>query len=197
MYKNRIKAFILASCAFAVMTPAAFAASDSTSVTVTGGTLAFTADPLVGNFAGVTLSGVDQTTTANLDDFEVNDSTGSGNGWKITVQATQFTETAATIPVGGTATTLPLNSLKLPVPRVAADGTTSPSPSISIAQATAIDASSAVKIASAAVNEGMGKYDFDDGTAAAGIPLTLTLKPATTYAVTYASTATITLASAP
>lgn len=195
MFKHRLKAFILATCAFTVMAPAALAA-DTTSVAVSGGSLDFTAIPLAGDFAAVTLNGSNQTTTANLDDFQVNDSRGTGDGWKITVQASQFTETSATIDVGANAKTLPTSSLTMGAPRVTADGTTSPLPSITTGPYT-LDAGSAVKIASAAVNAGMGKYNFDDGTTAANIPLTLALKPATTYAVTYSSNATITLATAP
>ncbi len=196
MFKHRIKAFLLATCALALMTPTALASGHDTSVTVSSGSLVITTAPTVANFTAVTLSGVDQTTTAILDDFEVNDSRGTGAGWNVTTQATQFKEVDALGAYVTGGKTLPTGSLKLAQPAVAQDGTTSTSPTITAGPYT-IDASSAVKFASSAVDTGMGKYDFSDGTAAAGIPLTLTLKPATTYAKTYKSEVTITLASAP
>ncbi len=68
-------------------------------------------------------------------------------------------------------------------------GTTSTLPSITAGPHT-LDAGSAVKIASAAVDTGMGKYDFSATT------LSLTV-PASAYAKTYRSDVTITVASTP
>jgi len=64
MFKTRIKSVILATCAFAIMSPAAFAA-DETSVTVQGGALSIT-NPAADNFAGVTFKTTSQTDTAAL-----------------------------------------------------------------------------------------------------------------------------------
>ncbi len=192
MIRNLVKPFALAAVALALLAPAA-SAQDTTNVTVTGGSLAITAAPLVSDFTAVTLNGTAKTTSAALDDFEVNDARGTGAGWNVTVQATQFADPA---PAAGTvAKSLPAGSLTMAAPAVAQDGTTSANPTISAGPYT-IDNGAAVKIASAAANTGMGKYDFSDGTAAAGIPLTLQIA-ANTYATTYQSTATITLASAP
>jgi hypothetical protein len=175
--------------------PAAIAA-DATGVTVTGGTLSITVDPVVGDFTGVTLDGTAKTTTATFAGFEVNDARGSGAGWNVTVQGTQFAEYDSTLNAGagGLVTggkTLAPNSLSLAVPTVAPDGTTSTRPAITDGPYT-IDAASAVKIASAAADTGMGKYDFTQ----AATPLTLSI-PSTAYAKTYRSTVTVSTVTGP
>ena len=163
-------------------------ASDATDVTVTGGTLTITADPTVPNFTGVTLNGTAQTTTATLTTFEVNDARGSGAGWNVTVQGTQFKEHDGTIYVVS-GKTLAVGSLSMAEPTVAQDGTTSASPSITSGPYT-IDDASAVKIASAATDTGMGKYDFSSTT------FTLSI-PAKTYATTYRSDVTVSVTTGP
>lgn len=175
--------------------PSAFAA-DATDVTVTGGSLGITVDPTVGNFTAVTLDGTAKTTTASFDGFEVNDARGTGAGWNVTVQATQFAEwdSALNAGAGGYVTggkTLAQNSLSLAAPTVAADGTTSAAPSITAGPHN-VDAASAVKIASAATNAGMGKYDFTQATT----PLTLSI-PTSAYAKTYRSTLTVSTVTGP
>ncbi len=177
-----------------VQTPA-FAA-DATDVTVSGGSLGITVDPTVGDFSAVTLDGTAKTATASFANFEVNDARGSGAGWNVTVQATQFAEWDSTLNsgAGGYVTsgkTLAQNSLSLAAPTVAADGTTSAVPSITAGPYN-IDAASAVKIASAAADAGMGKYDFTQ----AGTPLTLSI-PTSAYAKTYRSTVTVSTVTGP
>ena len=180
---------VAATAMLAGSTTVAFAA-DTADVTVTGGSLAITVDPTVGDFTAVTLDGTAKTTTATFDGFEVNDARGSGAGWNVTVQATQFAEWDPTLNAGAggfvaSGKTLAANSLSMAAPTVAADGTTSAAPTLSTGPYT-VDAASAVKIASAATNAGMGKYDFTQ----AGTPLTLSI-PSTAYAKTYRSTLTV------
>lgn len=175
--------------------PAAFAADDA-NVTVTGGTLGITVAPTVGDFAGVTLDGTAKTTTASFDNFEVNDARGTGAGWNVTVQATQFAEWDSTLNAGAGGyvpggKTLAQNSLSMAAPTVAADSTTSAVPSITVGPYN-VDAASAVKIASAAADTGMGKYDFTQ----AGTPLTLSI-PTSAYAKTYRSTLTVSTVTGP
>lgn len=177
MFKSRIMAGILTLGVFAAMAPAAFA-SDGTSVTVTGGALSIT-NPAAADFAGRSITGLDQTTTAALATFSVSDLTGSGAGWNVTAQASTFTGVSHNLAVG---------SLSMSQPTVASPNTASPDPTIATGPYT-ID-NGAVEIASAAIDEGMGTYDFSATT------LTLAL-PADVYADVYASTVTVSVVSAP
>jgi hypothetical protein len=179
MFKNLIKSSALAFAALTLMTSAAFA-SDGTTATVTGGSLSILTDPTATNFAGKSITGADQTTDADLDAFSVADLRGSGAGWHVTAQASNF---------NGTNHNLAAGSLSMSEPTVDANGTNSADPSILTGPYT-IDSGSAVPIASADTNEGMGTYDFSATT------LTLSL-PADVYADTYASTVTISVVTAP
>ena len=169
---------------------AAFAAEDDTNLNVTGGSLTIT-DPAVGDFEGVALDGHATTTTATADGFSVTDATGSGDGWKVNVSATRFAEWSGTAYVQD-GHQLPTSSLSLAQPTVLADGTTSAAPSIAEGPY-AIDSGSAIPIASAAADAGMGEYDFSQ----AETPLTLSLPAATTYAVQYHSTVTFDVVTGP
>ncbi|HUR18392.1 MAG TPA: WxL domain-containing protein [Acidimicrobiales bacterium] len=169
--------------------PSAFA--DDANVVVTGGSLGITTAPLAGNFAGVTLDGTAKTTTASFDNFEVNDARGSGDGWNVTVQATTMAEHDGSDYVAS-GKTLPADSLSLATATVVADGTTSGAPTMTAGSYSLT--TSAVKIASAAVDAGMGKYDISF----AGTNADLTLSvPSNAYAKTYRSDLTLTLASTP
>jgi WxL domain surface cell wall-binding len=181
---------VAASTVFAAaQMPAAFAVDD-TNVVVTGGSLSISA-PAVGNLTGVTLDGTAKTTTATFAAFSATDARGSGAGWNVTVQATQFAEHNGTIYVASGAT-LPTSSLSMLAPTVAkSDGTSSAVPSIT-AGPYAIDAASAVKIASAAADgTGMGSYSFTQGGS-----LTLSV-PASAYAKTYRSDVTVSVVTGP
>lgn len=171
---STIAAGTLLTTAFA---PGAFA--DQTSATVTGGALSMT-EPLASDFAGRSITGAAQTTTAALDAFSVSDFRGTGAGWSVTAQATQFD--------GGT-NDLAAGSLSLSQPTVAANGTTSTAPGVT-AGPYQIDNGAAVKISSAPENTGMGKYDFSATT------MTLAL-PAAVFAGTYTSTVTVSILSVP
>jgi hypothetical protein len=168
------------------MTPAH--AADAADVTVSGGSLSMTS-VTVGNFAGVTLDGIAKTTTATVDPFSVTDARGTGAGWNVTMQGTQFKEHDGTAYVTG-GKTLPLNSLSLSALTVAANGTTSPSPS-TLSVSGVDNTTGAVKIATAAVDTGMGQYDFT-GTNKLSLSV-----PASAYAKTYRSDITVTVVSGP
>ena len=186
MFKQKlVTAAALAAMVTAMALPAA--ASD---VAVSGGSLAFTATPAAADFTAVTLDGTAQTTTAAVEAFEVNDARGTGDGWNVTVQASQMTEwdTAGGAYVAS-GKTLPTSSLAMSAPTVAADGTTSTAPSVTAGPYT-IDSGSAVKVASAAGDTGMGKFDFSATT------LTLSV-PASAYAKTYRSDVTVSLNTGP
>lgn len=169
---------LVTAAALSLMVVAPALAADQATATVTGGSLSIT-NPLAADFDAKNITGVDQTTTAALDAFSVSDLTGTGAGWHVTAQAVTFT---------GVSHSLAPSSLTLTAPTVASPDTTSPDPTIAAGPYT-IDGS-AVQIASAALNTGMGKYDFGATT------LTLSL-PADVFADAYTSTVTISVVSAP
>ena len=158
--------------------PAMAQVGDGTTATVTGGSLSIT-NPLAADFEGRSITGVAQTTTAALDAFSASDLRGTGAGWHVIAQASQFTAGAKTLAGG---------SLTTPALTVAANGTTSASPTMA-AGPYVLD-SGPLQIASAALNAGMGKYDFSAST------LTLAL-PADVFAGAYASTVTVSVVTAP
>jgi hypothetical protein len=143
-----------------------FAATSGTTTAtlgVQGGSLSITAPAVTTDFGNITLTTGSQVANASIGTLSVVDATGSGAGYKVMVQASQFTEVT---PGGGwaggtSAKTLPLSSLKLGVPSsvTAVGGTTSPAPAVQIGAATVIDSGSQVKLLSAAVGNGMGSYD--------------------------------------
>jgi hypothetical protein len=143
----------------------------------TSGTLGIT-NPLGADFAGVTLIGANQTTTAVLASFVVSDLRGTALGWHVTAQAAQF--------AGTTGHPLALNSLSMSAPDVTGPGTL---PAIMAGPYT-IDLADPFKIVSAPVGTGMGAYSFSATT------LTLAI-PASAYAGTYNSTVTISVITAP
>jgi hypothetical protein len=179
MFTKQFKALGMAVCAFALLVPMAAMASDGTGLIITGGSLTMT-NPTVSNFEGVTLDGQATDTTADLDAFSVTDATGSGAGWHVTVQAGQFV---------GPNHSLATSSLTMSKPSVTANGTTSTAPSVTSGPYT-IDVATPVQFTSAAVNTGMGEYDYGQTL------LTLSL-PANVFAETYTSTVTLDVNSAP
>jgi hypothetical protein len=145
-----------------------------TSPTCAPGVLSIT-NPLTADFAGKSITGAAQTTTAALNAFSVSDLTGSGSGWHVTAQASRFTGVDRQLAAG---------SLSMSAPTIAPAGpTVVPGPTV-------IDNGAAAQIASAAPGAGMGVYDFSATT------LTLAL-PAGIYADVYASTVTISVVSGP
>ena len=169
-----VAAGTLLATAFA---PGAFAA-DGTTATVGGGALSIT-NPLVADFAGRSITGAAQTTTAAMDAFSVSDLTGSGAGWHVIAQASQITTGTRTLVAG---------SLSTPALTVASPDTTSADPTM--ATGPYVLDNGPLQIASAALNAGMGEYDFSAST------LTLAL-PADVFAGAYASTVTISVVTAP
>jgi len=204
---RKLGAFIAAATLMALTTVEASAAGGSTSFTTTAGTgLTLNSGAVPGSFGSITLNGQVQTLFTTLSSYTASDSTGTGSGWNITFQATQFACTVGTgtnkCPTGGNS--LPAGSLLMAPPTVACDASSScgglaAAPTISISSNTGIDAASAVKVASAAASTGMGTYDFTTGLvdATAGHDLKLTV-PSSVYAgTTYNSTLTVSIGTSP
>lgn len=187
--RNRVAVGLITCATLWAMATSHAVASDPTDLPLVGGSLVLTAEPTAPNFSSITMDGTAKTGTVTLSTFEVNDARGSGAGWSVTVQATRFAEHNGTIYVIG-GKQLPVNSLSMTAPTVAADGTSSAAPSITAGPYT-MDSGSATKIASAAVDSGMGKYDFGATTLTVSVP-------ANAYAGrTYRSDLTVTVATGP
>jgi WxL domain surface cell wall-binding len=170
------------------------------SPTITGGQLDVSNTSLPTITSSVTLDGHDTTLTVSIP-LTVNDPTGTGAGWKLQLATTQFHATAATLPfrtiptnattftsvtgvacgTGSTcsAPTSTVGSVTVPVAAATSDGTT-----ISFGSATA------TSIYNAATNTGMGINGLTAG-------FTVHLPANTTYAGSYTSAFTETIASAP
>jgi len=188
--RKKAAAVTVAAALSAALVPAAHAADD-TNVTVNGGSLSIT-NPAVGNFAPVTLDGSAKGTTATMDNFSATDARGTGDGWNVTVQATQFKEHNGTSYVD-LGKQLPQNSLQMAAPNVAkSDQTSSAEPQITTGPYT-IDAAAAVKIASAGSGgPGMGSYNFSNPSNSLALSI-----PASTFAKTYRSDVTVSIVSGP
>ncbi len=156
--------------------PAAAATQeDKTQFSVTAGSLSFSAAPALPALSSITLSGQAQTTNTTMTNFGVADATGSGSGWNVTVEGQSGTKKSAVFAqycpkatcgadaegyVGGGAS-LVANSLTLNstgASFAAQNGSTGAAPTLQCSTACNVDHASAVKIASAAVNGGMGTW---------------------------------------
>jgi hypothetical protein len=109
-----------------------------------------------------------------MDEFVVKDLRGTGDGWHVTVQATQW-KCTATVSKGCTVgtSTIPQGSLFMDVPVITCDPSEScagPSqlPTLKMTGALAIDVASPVTVASAPVNTGLGTYKFTPRTDVCG-----------------------------
>ncbi|HYB25512.1 MAG TPA: WxL domain-containing protein [Solirubrobacteraceae bacterium] len=162
----------------AIMPVGAWAATsnDQTQFSVTGGSLSFSAAPAMPTLTAITLNGQAQTTNTTMTNFTVQDATGSGSGWNVTVNgnsntgkspvfkqycpnATCGTDSGPGYITGGQ--TLSANSLTLASTGAsfsAQNGSTGTAPTLQCSSACNVDSASAVKIASAAVNAGMGTW---------------------------------------
>lgn len=180
-----IMAAIAVSAAAALGPASVFAATDTTAVTITGGSLVYTTPLTAGDFPAATLTGLQQVESANISPYTVTDSRGGSAGWNLTVAASQFTTGTTTLPAGSllmalapvsTTTTGNLGIAPVPV------------------ATTAIDNATTQKFVTAAAVAlgGAGAWTFSPSVGA----LTLTIPPAVAPG-TYTSTITTTLATGP
>ncbi len=151
---------------------------------VTGGTLSMSATdaPAV----SATLNGTDQTPTDPFN-IDVNDATGSGSGWNLQITSTTFS-TGGTTPK-----TLSTSASSISAVSTVCDAGTCTAPTSNITLPVTVPAGAtapaAVKFYNATANTGMGDFT-----------VTPTFKvsiPANTYAGSYSSTVTLSVASGP
>ncbi len=176
--------FLSLCLGLALSSTSAFADSVTGTATLTGGSLteASSAAPSV----SATLNGTDLTRTYTLPITDT-DSTGTGNGWNMTITSTQFTTG------GGSPNTLPTGASTITgVTSSCATGTCiAPTNAItySMALPAGATAPTAVKVFNAAANTGMGQFTIT--------PTVSVAIPASSYAGTYTSTITLAIVSGP
>ena len=175
--RGLVATLALLAAGLATVSPAAAATvEDKTSFSVTAGALSFSTSPAMPTLTSVTLNGEAQKTNTTMTNFGVADATGSGAGWNVTVNGQSGSEKSAVfaqycpnatcgsdskgyVPSGAT---LPANSLTLSstgASFVAQKESTGTAPELKCtASACNVDSASAVKIASAALNAGMGTW---------------------------------------
>ena len=172
------RAVILGVVASLSVAATAQAATDDTSVALTGGSIVLT-PPTFGDFPGATLDGSAGSQAATASDWSVNDSRGSGLGWEVSMSASSLSTG------GGTPIIMTGAVLTIAEP----DATPVDETNASTAPTTlGGDISTGVKVADANANEGLGDWDLAQG----ATDLSLAT-PANARAGTYTSTITTTL----
>lgn len=182
-----IKRILAVGAVLAVLaTTAVMASAESATVTVSAGTLSLTTNAVA--LPGITLTGLDQTTatTAGDDTFNTTDGRGSGAGYNVTIDTTDFTDTGKTIDTGTGDFDISLQDSDIVVV-----GGNPTKPTSSVAALTDIPESpaAALKVLSAAVSAGQGSYDWD--------PVFSLTVPGASDAGSYSATITLTVASGP
>jgi WxL domain surface cell wall-binding len=150
-------------------------AEDKTQFSVSAGALTFSTIPAMPTLTSVTLNGAAQTTNTTMTNFGVDDATGSGSGWNVTVEGQSGTGKSAVFAqycpkakcgsdsegYVGAGQTLSANSLTLNSTGAsfsAQSGTTGTAPTLQCSSACNVDHASGVKIASAATSAGLGTW---------------------------------------
>lgn len=153
--KNKIKLLSLSAILTLGLSSNVYAATSGTTpgqVTLQSGTMDITAPATTVNLGSITVDSTSKTVSANLSNMTVVDNRGTGEGWNVTVSASQFTQTSGVTPLK-----LPTNTLKLNgVGTISQTIGTSGGPTATTAPWT-ID-TGAVKVLSAAANKGMGTF---------------------------------------
>jgi hypothetical protein len=167
---------VCAVCAFGSTPVLGATQNDQTQFSVIAGSLSFSTVPGLPTLSGVTLNGQAQTTTTQMSNFAVADATGSGSGWDVTVAGLTGAGNSAVFkqycPTGGgcgtdpqgyvtAGATLPANSLTLGsvgASFAAQNGSTGTAPTLQCSSACNVDSASVVKVASAALDAGMGTW---------------------------------------
>jgi hypothetical protein len=184
------------ACAVAALSPAVAAAEtkeNTTQFEVAAGTLKFVTAPVAPTLGSVTIKGEAQTTHGTMNNFSVQDATGSGAGWNVTVQGQTGTGKSAvfkqycleaacgTVGYVSGGAELPANSLTLNSTSASftgEDGSTGTAPTLACASGCNVDHASGVTIAEAAASAGMGTWGttgFTSSSLSLSTPSTLKL----------------------
>src|SRR5947209_122165 len=150
--------------------------NDQTQFSVTAGSLSFYTAPAMPTLSSVTLNGTAQTTNTTMTNYAVQDATGNGSGWNVTVNGNSGAGKSAVfkqycptvggcgadpqgyVSSGGTlaADSLTLNSTSASVVAQSGTGTTGTAPTLQCGSGCFVDNATAVKTTSAASGAGMG-----------------------------------------
>lgn len=152
---------VVAFCPFISTQALSSSTTQSLHVGIESGDLSLTPPMVKSNFGKLKLNGSVQVLTATLDDINITDATGTGEGWRLMINAKQFTDKKREVE-------LPLHSLLFsrPLQITPNEGVDSPPPTIIQNNAFTIDSKNYHTILRALKNEGMGSYKltFSDPT---------------------------------
>lgn len=177
--KKQVLALFAIAAVLALAAVVAFA--ESASVTITGGSLTSTAANVT--LSGVTLDGTDQTATSTADSWGINDARGTGAGYCVTIDSTDFSDGSHTIDISQTDEEFLIVISDGDTVTNAGDDTNKPASQVTSNTAITTNPTT-LNILSAGTDEGMGDYTYYPD-------FTLEVR-AETYAGSYTATITIT-----
>jgi len=196
----RLLGMLAVACASSALLPStATAATEEgeTQFSALAGSPSFSTAPAMPTLTSVTPNGKAQTMTGTMTNFTVDDATGSGSGWNVSVEGqagigksavfAQYCPNAkcASDSEGyvGQGQTLAANSLALNSTGAsfeAQNGSSGTAPTLECSTACSLDYASAVKVASASKEAGMGTWltsGFSATSLALAVPSTLKVLP--------------------
>ena len=182
----------LAAALSLVVVTAGVAYAETATMTVSGGTLSVTAANVT--LSAVTLDGTDKTSTSasGANAWSAQDSRGTGVGWHLTIDSTDFTDGGTplrTIDISSADQEFKVQLLDANI--AVTSGNTKPTSSATVLTAIPEAPAAALTFASAAVDAGMGSYTLN--------PNFELEVPGETYvgSGTYTATITVTAVTAP
>lgn len=162
--------------------------AETASVTVSAGSLSVT--PADVTLSGVTLDGTDQlsTSASGSNNWSATDSRGTGAGWNLTIDSTDFSDGGSnTMDISSADQEFKIQLLDANI--TVTEGNTKPTSQVTSLTAIPEAPAAALKFVSAAVDEGMGTYAIN--------PNFELEVPAETVAAAYTATITISAVSGP
>ena len=170
-----------------LITTAAVVYAETATVSITAGSLSVT--PANVTLSNVVLDGGDKTATSasGSNSWAAEDGRGTGVGWHLTIDATDFTDSGKTIDISSADQEFKIQLLDTNIAVVT--GNAKPTSSVTSLTAIPEAPATALTFASAAVNEGMGSYTLN--------PNFELEVPAETLVGNYSSTITVSAVSGP